>query len=241
MKAMVTLDKAFILAGGKGTRLSNIIKDIPKSLVEVQGKPVLTHIILHLKKQGVKTVILSLGYLGDRIKEHYDKNPVAGVKMVYIFESPDNPLGTAGPLRLIKDLVKSPFIMLNGDTLSDVDMKKFFAVHKKNKALATLVLKELEDTTGRGTVRMDGERIVEFVEKAEPGQHSNCASIGVYVINPEVIDLIPTGKQTSIEKEIFPLIAKQGRLFGFNSKPQYFDIGTPERLEIAIKSWKPSA
>jgi len=240
MKAMA-LDKAFILAGGKGTRLSHITKDIPKSLVEVQGKPVLTHIILHLRNEGVKTVILSLGYLGDKIKEYYDKNPVVGVKMIYIFESPDNPLGTAGPLKLIKDLVKSPFIMLNGDTLSDVDFKKLFAMHTKNKSLATLVLKELDDPSGRGTVRMEGERIVEFVEKAEPGKHSNCASIGVYIINPEVIDLIPEGKQTSIEKEIFPLIAKQGRLFGFISKPQYFDIGTPERLGIAEKSWKPSA
>lgn len=240
MKAMA-LDKAFILAGGKGTRLSHITKDIPKSLVEVQGKPVLTHIILHLKKQGIKTIILSLGYLGDKIKEYYDKNPVADVKMIYIFESPDNPLGTAGPLRLIKDLVKSPFIMLNGDVLSDVNCKELLAVHLKNKAMATLAIKEIKDTTGLGTVRIENERIIEFVEKAEPGKHSNCINVGVYILNPEVIGLVPEGKATSIEKDIFPVIAKQGRLFSFKSNPQFFDIGTPERLEIAEKCWKPSA
>jgi len=237
---MKTPTVAVILAGGKGTRLGPLVKQIPKPLIDVKGKPVLVHLIDQLKKYNIKTVVLSIGYLGNVIKSYFDKNPISGLKLVYIKESSEKPLGTGGPLGLVKDLVDGPFLVLNGDTLTDVDINKIYELHIKNKALITIALKQVEDISSLGSVKLSSNnKITEFVEKKESKATSNLVNIGVYVIEPEVVDLIKKDTQVSLEKDVFPIIAKQGRLFGFKSDTQYFDIGTPERLEKARKFWKP--
>ena len=230
---------ALVLAGGKGTRLGSLALDIPKPLIEVQGKPVLLHLIEQLRKYGVETVFLSIGYLADKIKSYFDRHPVEGIKIVLVEESAENPLGTGGPLALLRGKVNEPFFILNGDTLTDVELDKFHAFHLKNKSTLTIALKEVGNTFSLGSVRMDGNRIVEFAEKPEKNSPSNIVNIGVYVANPEVMSLVEPGKPVSIEKDIFPALAKKKALYGFISKAQYFDIGTPERLENARKNWRP--
>ena len=237
---MDNIKVAVILAGGKGTRLGVMVKDIPKPLIDVKGKPLLVHLINHLKRCHIEKVILSLGYLSDVIKSYFDKNPISGINIVYVEESSEKPLGTGGPLGLVKDLVDGPFLVLNGDTLTDVDINKIYRFHVQKRALVTVAIKKVEDVSGLGCVKLSSDgRITEFIEKEEIRSVSNFVNIGVYVIEPDVINLIKKGVQVSLEKEIFPVIAKQGRLFGFKSDAQYFDIGTPERLENARKLWVP--
>ena len=228
---------ALILCGGKGTRLRPLTFEVPKVLLPVQGKPLLEHNIESLKTQGVTHFILSVGHLKDQIKAFFEDGSHFGLKIEYLEE--DKPLGTGGPLRLAKELgilPKKTFIMCNGDELKDIDVQKLHKLHKAKKALATIALVKVQNTKGLGTVKLKGRQILRFVEKPKKAP-SNLANAGFYIMEPEVSDLVPEGR-VSLERKIFPLIAKKGKLFGINAVKQWFPTDTPKKLELARKRWK---
>lgn len=228
---------AVILAGGEGTRLRPITLEIPKPLVPIKGKPLMNHIFDLLKKYGIKDVVLSIGYKKDKIIDHYKKDNQG---MNIIFAEEDVPLGTAGPLKLVAKQLrnKGTIIVTNGDNLHDLDIKDMYEHHKKAKALATIALTTVEDPSAYGVARMSGLRILEFVEKPKKEDApSNFISSGFYLIEPEVLDMIPEGK-AMLEKDVFPKLAKMGKLFGYPFSGQWFDTGTMERYETVIKEWK---
>ncbi|HDD46447.1 MAG TPA: nucleotidyltransferase family protein, partial [Candidatus Aenigmarchaeota archaeon] len=231
-----TIKTAVILAGGKGTRLRPITYEIPKPLVPVHGKPVVAHIFDLLKKYGIVDVILSIGYLKEKIKNEIGDGSKFGVKVRYIEE--EEPLGTGGPLRLAKDILKSAFIVSNGDELKDINIMDMYEVHKRNNALVTIALKTVEDPSAYGVAKLEGERIMEFVEKPKKEEApSNLINAGFYIMEPKVIDMIPEGN-VSLERDIFPKIAEMGKLYGYPFSGQWFDTGNIERYERAIKEWK---
>ena len=121
--------KAVIMAGGKGTRISSINSEVPKPMIELLGKPILQYEIEVLVKQGVKDIILVIGYLGEKIKEYFKDGKQLGANISYIVE--DSPLGTAGALYYLKDKINDDFLLLNGDTLFDINIEKFYESHKK--------------------------------------------------------------------------------------------------------------
>jgi len=233
---------ALLLCGGKGTRLRPLTYEIPKVLLPVQGKPLLEHNIETLKRHGVINFILSVGYLKEQIKGYFGNGSKLGVKIKYLEE--DEPLGTAGPLRLAKKqeiLPKTTFIMANGDELKEIDIPKLYKIHKDSNAMVTIALVEVQDTRDWGVVELRDHQIVRFVEKPEPeAAPSNLANAGFYLMEPEVADLVPEG-QVSLERRIFPLIAKKGRLFGVRATRQWFPTDTPEKLETARKNWNREA
>jgi NDP-sugar pyrophosphorylase family protein len=130
--------KAFILAGGKGTRLKPITHEIPKPLVPLHGKPILEHTFDLLKKYGIKDIIISIGFKGDKIKEYFGNGKKFGVSITYVEET--EPLGTAGPLNLARHLLKDTFLMCNADELKNIDLHDMFAFHKESGAIATIAL-----------------------------------------------------------------------------------------------------
>jgi NDP-sugar pyrophosphorylase family protein len=147
-------------------------------------------------------------------------------------------MGTAGPLRLAKDKLTKTFIVSNGDELKDINIIDMYDAHKRNRALATIALTTVDDPSQYGVARLEGERIIEFVEKPKKEDApSNLISAGFYIIEPEVLRMIPKGP-CSIEKEIFPRLAGMGRLYGFPFSGQWFDTGTLDRYERALKRWK---
>jgi len=226
--------KAVLLVGGRGTRLKPLTDKLPKALLEVQGKTIAEHLFDLLKKYGIRDVVLCVGYLRDKIKEHFGDGSNFGMNITYVEEN--EPLGTAGPLKLAKKHLKDSFIVSNGDELKDINIPRMFRLHKRKNALATIALTTVDEPSHYGVARLDGSRIIEFVEKPTHPP-SNLINAGFYILEPQVIDMIPDGF-SMLEKDVFPKLAQLGRLRGFPFAGQWFDIGNIERYKIAEKNWK---
>ena len=226
--------KAVLLVGGRGTRLRPLTDKTPKALLEVQGKTITEHLFDLLKKYGIRECILCVGYLKDRIKEHFGDGSRFGMSINYVEE--DEPLGTAGPLKLAKKYLNDSFIVSNGDELKNINIPRMFRLHKRKNALATIALTTVDEPSHYGVARLDGSRIIEFVEKPV-NPPSNLINAGFYILEPEVIDTIPDGF-AMLERDVFPKLAQLGRLRGFPFAGQWFDIGNIERYKIAEKKWE---
>ena len=226
---------AVILAGGKGTRLRPITYEIPKALIPVHGKTLTEHLFDLFKRYDIKNMIMSVGHLKERIIAHFDSGEKYGVNITYAKEK--QPLGTSGSLRLIKDRVNETIFVTNGDELKDINLFEMYQTHKESKALATIALTSVENPSQYGVAKLDGKKILEFVEKPKNNPPTNLINSGLYLFEPEVFDLIPEGF-SMLEKDIFPKLAERGRLYGYIFSGQWFDTGNMERYEKALMEWK---
>ncbi|MBU4437258.1 MAG: nucleotidyltransferase family protein, partial [Candidatus Altiarchaeota archaeon] len=228
--------RALILAGGKGTRMRPFTYEIPKPLIPVHEKPLVQHIIELLRKNGIKNITMSIGYMGDRIQSRLGNGSDLNVRIEYIVEEEE--LGTAGSLHLLKEKPDRSFFMFNGDVLANIELHDMIHFHRKNKGLATIALTAVDEPSRFGVAKLEGDKILEFVEKPEPGKEpSKFINAGVYLLEPEVIDYVPEGR-SMMETDVFPRLAKEGNLYGYKFKGQWFDTGTHEAYEKAIKGWK---
>lgn len=235
LKPSVT--QAVILAGGQGIKLRPLTYEIPKSLIPVCGKPILEYQIEMLRNANVRNIILAIGHLGGKIKEHFGNGTKLGVKITYSEES--KPLGTAGALTNCFQLLgKKIFLVIHGDSLIDIDLTEAINFHDNLKnTVATLVLSTVSDPTSYGNVLLKGSKIVDFIEKpAKKQATSHLVSTGVYVLEPTIFDYIPE-KMPSMLEDIFPKLAKKGLLGGFIFAGQWFDVSTPKKYEKAIADW----
>ena len=220
--------QALVLAGGEGTRLRPLTHTVPKPVMPLAGRPFLTFMLDWLRGHGVDDVLLSCGFLAhaveDVLGEEYE-----GMRLRYVRE--DEPLGTAGPVRLAADegLLADRLFILNGDVLTDMDLTAQLAFHEERNAAATLALIAVEDTSSYGVVPTDENgAVIEFLEKSPGPAPTNRINAGAYVIEPEVVERIPSGRAVSFEREVFPALVGQG-LYGYMSDGYWIDIGTPER------------
>jgi len=228
---------AVILAGGKGTRLRPLTYKTPKALIDIHGRTMTEHLFDLLKKYSIRDVILSVGYLKEKIKEYFNDGSKFGVNVSYVDE--DEPLGTAGPLQLAKKQLNESFICSNGDELKKINIPRMFRLHKRKNALVTIALTTVDDPSQYGVARLSGSRILEFVEKPKKeNAPSNLINAGFYIIEPEVIDMIPENKFCMLEKHVFPQLAEEGKLRGFPFAGQWYDTGNMDRLNRARKLWK---
>ncbi len=220
--------KALILAGGFGTRLRPLTCTRPKLMFPVANRPLLDLILERLSQNGVDTVILAVNYMADVLAHHFGKQKY-GMKIVYSRET--KPLGTGGPIKKAEALLddQEPFFVLNGDILSTIDYNALLQSHIDNKARATIALRDVEDPSRFGVVELNGKnQIIRFVEKPKAGEApSNLINAGVYVLDHSVIDLIPGGKEVSIERQVFPTLASNRELFGYKFESLWIDIGKP--------------
>ncbi len=226
---------AFILAGGKGTRLRPITNEIPKPMVPLHDKPILQHALDLFKKYGITEIVMSIGYKGEKIKEYFGNGSRFGVNITYVEET--EPLGTAGPLNLARSYLTDTFVMCNADELKNIDLNEMYLFHKENSALASIALTTVSDPSQYGVAKLTGSKILEFIEKPSAGTApSNLINAGLYILEPAVLDIVPKGV-SSIERDVFPKIAGDGKLFGFPFSGQWFDTGTLERYEEAMQKW----
>lgn len=228
------LRKAFILAGGKGTRLRPITYEIPKPMVPIKGRPILEHTIELLRKHEIRDLIISVGYLGEKIKEYFGNGSKFGVRITYVEE--EVPRGTAGALRLAEPLLEETFLMILGDNLFNIDLEEMYSFHNKNNKKVTIALKSVNDPSPFGVAILKGNNIINFAEKPK-NPSSNLVNTGVYIIDPSIISLIPSGK-SMIEQDLFPKLAERKELIGYFFEGQWFPTDNTERYEKAIKEWK---
>eukprot|EP01025_Chloroclados_australasicus_P012777 TRINITY_DN1604_c0_g1_i1.p1 TRINITY_DN1604_c0_g1~~TRINITY_DN1604_c0_g1_i1.p1 ORF type:complete len:388 (+),score=57.38 TRINITY_DN1604_c0_g1_i1:88-1164(+) len=222
--------KALILVGGFGTRLRPLTLSKPKPLVEFANKPMVVHQIEALKAAGVTLVVLAIAYRAE-VMEQFIKEweEILGVKIVLSHE--DEPMGTAGPLKLaekyLDDGSGDPFFVLNSDVICPYPMAEMYEFHKKSGGEGTILVTKVEDPSKYGVVVMDeNNKIERFVEKPKifVGDKINA---GIYVLNPEVLKRIEM-KPTSIEREVFPYIANDDKLFAFVLQGYWMDVGQPK-------------
>jgi len=220
--------KAVVLVGGEGTRLRPITETIPKPLVPLMDRASLDHVLDHLARHGVHDVVLSSSYLEETFRAFLDRRH-GDPAITWISEA--EPLGTGGAivnaLGAIED--DEPFLALNGDILTDLDLTAMAGLHRDRGAAATIALTRVEDARPYGLVPTEPDgRVLEFREKpAElvPGE----INAGTYVLEPSALAGWPAGRSISIEREIFPALIAEGRpVFGFVSHAYWTDLGTPE-------------
>ncbi|MBD3164029.1 NTP transferase domain-containing protein [Candidatus Woesearchaeota archaeon] len=230
--------KAVILAGGRGTRLRPLTYKIPKALIPINNKTLTELVFDVLKKYGIRDILLSVAYKADMIKNKFKDGSGYGLNISYIEEP--CPLGTAGPLIILNKenrTIKETFFMINGDNLCKANLQKMLEFHKENKAVATIALTKVENPCRYGVAELNKNKISQFMEKPK-NPPSNYINSGYYILEPEVFGLTRNREKAMMEKDIFPVLAKQGKLFGFKSDALWFDTGTFERYEKVKKEWK---
>ena len=214
-----------VLVGGFGTRLRVVVPELPKVLAEISGKPFLFYILDQLSEAGLKTVILCTGYLGDYVKSKVGEK-YRSLSIKYSHET--TPLGTGGALSLALPYIQSSDVLVsNGDSYCSADLVGMWEWHMKKKAMATLLLTHMDDTSRYGHVSMASvDRIIGFNEK-ESTSKPGWINAGVYLIRRELLTDIPEKKCVSLEREVFPSWCHRG-LYGYQTHSKFIDIGTPE-------------
>lgn len=230
--------KAVVLAGGYGTRLRPLTCTRPKMLFPIANTPLLDWTLKKLAKNKVTKTILAVNYMTDVFIKHYGEKAY-GMQIAYSRDlDPDHKtlagfqkLGTGGSIKKAEKLIghEEPFLVLNGDILTNINYAEFMKKHETSGATAAIALHEVEDPSRYGVVELTNEdRIVQFVEKpALDEAPSNLINAGIYAFNPKIFDYIPEGRQVSIEHEIFPKFAEEGKLRGYTFQGYWTDIGKP--------------
>ncbi len=222
--------KALFLAGGKGTRLRPLTNHLPKPMVPVMGRPLLERSLKELKACGVNEVIFSTCYRADDIQKYFSSNQESGVSIKYVSE--DIPLGTGGAIKNCADYFDDTFLIFNSDIVSNLDLKDLIRFHKAKHADVTIAVTRVPNPSSYGVVEYDDFGFATtFTEKPKPGEEkSDYINAGIYVFEPKVLDLIPSKRVVSIEKEIFPALLQNGyKIAVYRGGTYWIDIGTPEK------------
>lgn len=230
--------KAVILTGGRGLKLRPLTYETPKALLPLRDKPILQHTIEFLAKNGFRDIVISVGYLGNKIKEHFKDGSNFGIKITYVEQkSPES--GTAQPVKEIREFVgENPFILWYGDVLAKVDLIDMLNFHRAGKNLVTMGITSVEKSSDWGVVGLKGTKIVDFAERPESiSRLSHLINTGVYIVDPELLDYIPQNAK-SLEVDVFPGLAKKGKLAGYSLYGQWFDVGSLQNYEMAVKEWR---
>ncbi|MFX0081926.1 MAG: sugar phosphate nucleotidyltransferase [Candidatus Hodarchaeota archaeon] len=230
------MTKGIIISGGWGTRLRPLTCTIPKSLIPVVNKPVIERQILLLKAAGVTDIFLAVSVMADILQNYFEDGQKFGVNIQYTDERV--PMGTAGAIKLAEDYLKGEnFFMLNGDVILNFNMSQMINLHEKNKGIGVIASKVVEDPSRYGVLIVDNDtgKINKFLEKDEyqppEGKYVPMPiNAGVYLLEPDVFEYIEPTKKVSIEREIFPKLAKEGNLYFYPISGIWKDIGKPEEL-----------
>lgn len=226
--------QALILAGGLGSRLRPLTVHTPKPVVPVCNRPFLIYQLENLRRAGVTDVTLSLSYQPHKIEQILGDGSEFGVHLKYTVEA--QPMGTAGAYKFAEEHIHQPTIVLNGDILTNLDFADVIRRHKERSAVATIVLTPVENPSAYGLVEVaEGNRVSRFLEKPKADEiTTNMINAGTYVLEPEVLDLIPAGEHFMFEHGVFPELLRREAAFyahtpGSETGDYWIDLGTPER------------
>ena len=222
--------RAVVLVGGFGTRLRPLTYSVPKPMLPVGHRPIIELLVRRLGAAGVSEVVLALGFKPEPFLAAFPDGECAGVRLRYAVEP--EPLDTAGAIAFAarEAGIDDTFVVLNGDVICEVDISTLVDFHRAAGAEATLHLTPVPDPSAFGVVALgEAGRVLRFVEKPAPGTApSNLINAGVYVLEPSVVERVAVGQRSSIERDVFPAIVADGRVFGLATEDYWIDTGRPD-------------
>ncbi len=226
--------KAVILAGGEGTRLRPLTEKVPKPMIPVAGRPCVEYSIMSLVRGGLTDIVITTGYLSDKLIRSIGTGKDIGARILYSFES--EPAGTAGAVKMIEPFLESPFIVVYGDTLMNIDIRSLYEDHQKSGADVTMAVTEVDDPSEFGVVETDSDGFVRrFQEKPKKEEAlSHWINAGIYVLNKEVMTLVPSEGPYDFAKQLFPaMLARGEKIRAHRISGTWLDIGRPADLQKA--------
>ena len=227
--------RAVLMAGGSGTRLRPLTCDLPKPMVPILNRPIAEHIINLLKRHDITQIIATLHYLPDVMKDYFQDGSEFGVSIEYVVEE-DQPLGTAGCVKNIAEWLDETFLVISGDSITDLDIGAAIAFHKKKQAKATLILARVPNPMEFGVVITDTDaRISHFLEKPSTGEiFSDTVNTGIYILEPEVLEYLPCSEESDFSKDLFPLLLREDEpMYGYVAEGYWCDVGNLETYREA--------
>lgn len=232
--------KCVIMAGGKGTRISSIAKDIPKPMIKIGDMPVLEHEIGILREQGFKDIIITISHLGDIIRDYFGDgskiSPITGesfgVNIEYYYE--EEPLGNAGALYEIRDSLSDAFLLINADAIFDVDFSRMISFHEQKGGLATILTHPNSHPYDSAVISVDDEsRVTEWINKEDirPIYFENRVNAGIHILSRSLLDIKPSTAKVDLDRQILKPLVQSEQLFAYDSTEYVRDMGTPERYQ----------
>ena len=231
--------KVVIMSGGRGTRISELFPDIPKPLIPICGKPVLEHEIECLREQGFTDIILTVSHMAAKIIDYFGDGSKFGVHIDYFVE--DTPLGNAGALFRLRDNLTDDFLLLNADSVFNIDFNRFVAFHKEHNALATLFTHPNDHPYDSGLIIADEDKSVQkwlAKEDERPEFYKNRVNAGLHIISPKLLENDINLPKIDLDRHILKPLAGTGKMFCYDSPEYVKDMGTPERFEAVTKDFE---
>ena len=229
--------KAIILAGGQGTKMRPFTYEMPKGMIPINNRPVLEHIIENLRRNDIREIIISVGYLGEKIEKYFGDGSKFGVKIKYLRQKKET--GTAFPLLQAKDaLGNEPFLVYYGDVLSTIDLIDMVDFHLAGGAIATVAITSVKEPSNWGVARLKGVKVNSYLEKPTSRKDlSHLINAGIYIFEPEIFDYIKP-EMKRLEREVIPQLVQDNSLNGYIFSSDWYDVGNPEIYKKAVKHWK---
>jgi len=232
--------KTVIMAGGKGTRITSVNSEVPKPMLQILNNPILEYQIECLREQDYKDITIVIGYLGDVIKSYFGNGERFGVDIKYIIE--DEPLGTAGSLFFLKDELIDDFVLLNGDIIFDIDMKRFYEFHKEKRSLITLFTHPNDHPFDSGIiVTNDDNQVIDWLHKEDKRNwYQNRVNAGIHFLSPGVFeilfkrDIFLNKEKVDLDRDILKPLIETARIYAYDSPEYVKDMGTPERYSSVV-------
>lgn len=241
--------KTVIMAGGKGTRIGSIASDIPKPMIKIDGIPVMEREILCLRDQGFKEYIITVSHFADVIMNYFGNGDKLGVKIEYFVE--DKPLGNAGALFKLRDKLKEDFLLINADSIFDIDFKRFLDFHKKKGGLVTLFTHPNSHPYDSGLIISDDQNVVRrwlSKEDVRPVWYKNRVNAGIHIINPKILDNISIENtenagegepvKIDLDRQVLKPLCNTGEMYCYDSPEYVKDMGTPERYAEVCEDFR---
>lgn len=228
--------KAVIMAGGKGTRISSIAADIPKPMIKIDGKPVLEYEIECLRSQGFTDIIITVSHLGRIIMDYFGDGSAFGVHIEYYNEV--TPLGNAGALFKLKDKLTEDFLLLNADSIFDIDFNRFVEYHRQKGGLVTLFTHPNSHPYDSSLIIADDNGAVEqwlTKEDERPRYYQNRVNAGLHILSPSVLDIEIDSEKVDLDRQILKNLSGSANMFAYDSPEYVSDMGTPERYAVVSR------
>ncbi len=230
--------KVVVMAGGRGTRISSVNSEVPKPMIPILDKPIMQYGIECLRRQGYRDFIIVIGYRGEVVKEYFGNGDKFDIKISYIEEK--KPLGTAGALYLLKDIIKDDFLLLNGDIIFDVNIHKFTENHKKMGAVATIFTHPNNHPYDSGIIITDEKNMVlRWLHKEDKRKwYQNQVNAGLHMFTPQIFEKFTELKKVDLDRDILKPLIEEGELYAYDSPEYVKDMGTPDRYYAVIEDIK---
>jgi NDP-sugar pyrophosphorylase family protein len=232
------IKKAIILAGGQGLKMRPFTYEMPKAMIPINNRPVLEYIIENLRRNDIREIIISIGYLGQKIKQYFGDGSNFGVKITYLNQGKYEE-GTASPILQAKKLISAEsFLVYYSDVLASIDLTDMIDFHLANGSIATMALTSVRESSNWGVVRLQGSKIQSYLEKPNKRKDlSHLINAGIYIFEPSIFEYFEKNTKR-LEKDILPKLVEENKLGGYLFAGKWFDVGNPEIYKDAVHQWK---